>query len=163
LRAKGGVSIINSLTVSRNTYTEYRVDSVHYDPSKAGRFADFTGNSIVGIPNLYFGTTLDAAPPALRGVGVQLGVQGASSYFADDANSVIVPGFATASAGISYTAPVRASGIAVRGFLTANNLFDRRHIASAFLNPDVVNGVPVAFEPALPRNVVMSVSLSRMR
>jgi iron complex outermembrane receptor protein len=163
LRAKGGVSLVNSFTVSRNRYSEYRVDSVHYDQSKAGRFADFTGNSIVGIPNLYFGTTLDAAPPALRGVGVQLGVQGASSYFADDANSVIVPGFATASAGISYTAPVRASGIAVRGFLTVNNLFDRRHIASAFLNPDVVNGVPVAFEPALPRNVVMSVSLSRMR
>ena len=163
VRSAGGVSLSSAFTFSRNTYTEYRVDSVHYDKAKAGRFADYSGNEIVGIPDVFFGTTLDLAPRALRGVGVQLGVQGASSYFADDANTVTVPGFATASAGLSYTAPVHASGIAVRGFLTVNNVFDRHHIASAFLNPDVVNGVPVAFEPALPRNVVLSVSLSRAR
>jgi outer membrane receptor protein involved in Fe transport len=40
------------------------------------------------------------------------------------------------------------------------NLFDRDYVASAFLNPDVVNGVPVAFEPGLPRHVLVSLSLT---
>jgi hypothetical protein len=34
-------------------------------------------------------------------------------------------------------------------------------VASAFLNPDVVNGAPVAFEPGLPRRLVVSLSLAR--
>ena len=31
------------------------------------------------------------------------------------------------------------------------NLADHRYVAPAFLNPDVVGGEPVAFEPGLPR------------
>jgi hypothetical protein len=163
LRAEGGVSLTSAFTFSRNTYVEYRVDSVHYDPAKAGRFADYSGNEIVGIPDAFFGSTLSVAPRAWRGVGVELGVQGASSYFADDANRVTVPGFATMSAGLSFDAPLPSRGVALRGFLTVNNLLDRRHVASAFLNPDVVGGVPVAFEPALPRNIVLSLSIARRR
>ena len=48
-----------------------------------------------------------------------------------------------------------------RGFARVNNLFDRAYIASAFLNPDVVAGEPVAFEPGLPRNLVVGISLVR--
>ena len=51
------------------------------------------------------------------------------------------------------------SGLGIRGFVTLNNLFDSRYIASSFLNPDVVNDQPVAFEPGLPRNFVVSLSL----
>ena len=43
--------------------------------------------------------------------------------------------------------------------MTVRNLTDRRYVESAFLNPDVVGGQPVAFEPGLPRNVVFSLSL----
>jgi hypothetical protein len=43
------------------------------------------------------------------------------------------------------------------------NLADRRYVASAFLNPDVVGGEPVAFEPGLPRQVVVSVALGAGR
>ena len=39
------------------------------------------------------------------------------------------------------------------------NLADARYVASAFLNPDVVDGQPVAFEPGLPRHVVVSATL----
>jgi outer membrane receptor protein involved in Fe transport len=53
------------------------------------------------------------------------------------------------------------AGVAVRGFVTLDNVFDKRYIASAFLNPDVVAGVPVAFEPGLPRHLVISVGISR--
>ena len=54
-------------------------------------------------------------------------------------------------------------GVGVRGFLAVNNLGDRSYLASAFLNPDVVNNVPVAFEPGLRRNVVVSLALVRTR
>jgi outer membrane receptor protein involved in Fe transport len=51
----------------------------------------------------------------------------------------------------------------VRGFLAVDNLFDRRYIGSAFLNPDVVGGQPVAFEPGQPRTVTIGLTLSRGR
>jgi outer membrane receptor protein involved in Fe transport len=51
----------------------------------------------------------------------------------------------------------------VRGFVSVYNLADRRYIGSAFLNPDRVNGEPVAFEPGMPRSVVVSISARRVR
>jgi outer membrane receptor protein involved in Fe transport len=56
-----------------------------------------------------------------------------------------------------------AGGVGLQGFFTVNNLFDRSYLESAFLNPDVVGGVPVAFEPGMPRNIVVSLSLTRTR
>ena len=40
---------------------------------------------------------------------------------------------------------------------------DARYIGSAFLNPGLVNRVPVAFEPGLPRNVVVPFAIERRR
>jgi outer membrane receptor protein involved in Fe transport len=51
----------------------------------------------------------------------------------------------------------RGSGL--RGFVSVNNVFDRRYIGSAFLNPDVVNGEPVAFEPGRPRELVIGMTV----
>lgn len=48
----------------------------------------------------------------------------------------------------------------LRGGLGALRL-DQDYIASAFLNPDVVAGVPLAFEPGLPRHVVVGVTIGR--
>ena len=77
---------------------------------------------------------------------------------------VVVPGYAIVGTTVSLDQPIAlGGGIGVRGFVAINNLGDRSYIASAFLNPDVVNNVPVAFEPGLRRNVVMSLALSRTR
>jgi hypothetical protein len=51
--------------------------------------------------------------------------------------------------------------LALRGSMSVNNVFDRAYIASAFLNPDEVNGEPVAFEPGLPRHAVIAFTLER--
>jgi hypothetical protein len=51
-------------------------------------------------------------------------------------------------------------GISLGGAVSLMNLFDRRYIGSAFLNPDIVNGVPVAFEPGLPRHVLVSLTVT---
>ena len=52
--AKGDLRFENSLTLSRNTYTQYVVDSVHY--GKSGATADYSGNRIVGIPDWFYGS-----------------------------------------------------------------------------------------------------------
>jgi outer membrane receptor protein involved in Fe transport len=51
-------------------------------------------------------------------------------------------------------------GMALGGYVGLMNLFNRDYVASAFLNPDVVNGAPVAFEPGLPRHLLVSLSVT---
>ena len=59
--------------------------------------------------------------------------------------------------------PRLTKGMELKAFVRAENLGDRKHIGSAFLNPDVVNGEVLAFEPGLPRHFVASVSLGWAR
>ncbi len=161
LYAEGGLQLQGALALSRNTYDAYVVDSVHY--GRPGALADYSGNAVVGVPGAVYsasaGYTVRWPVPVLA----RLGVQGASSYFADDANTVSVPGYAIASFTLALAEPVAlGAGVGLRGFVTVNNLFDRRYTASAFLNPDVVGGVPVAFEPGLPRHLLVSVAITRV-
>jgi iron complex outermembrane receptor protein len=161
---QGGVSVRLSGTVARNVYGTYVVDSTYY--SRPGAFADLSGNRIVGVPDAFGAAELAWAPPALARWSVEgrAGVQGVGPYWADDANRVRVPGYAVTNVGVSL-APVALAtgGYAVRLHLGVENLLDRRFVASAFLNPDVVGGAPLAFEPGLPRQVVFSASFGRRR
>jgi len=158
LYALNGLHVQGALSMSRNRYVEYVVDSVHY--GRAGQLADYGGNKVVGVPDLLYSSS---AGYTLRGrvpVTVKLGLQGSSSYFVDDANAVSVAGYTVANLTLGLDDPLSlGAGIGVCGYVTVSNLFDTRYIASAFLNPDVVGGVPVAFEPGLPRHLVVSLSL----
>jgi outer membrane receptor protein involved in Fe transport len=99
------------------------------------------------------------APAWLSGVRLEGGVTGAGPFYADDANRVAVPGYALLNVTASLDRSVALGRITgVRGFVSVNNLAGRRYIGSAFLNPDVVNGVPVAFEPGQPRELVFGLS-----
>jgi outer membrane receptor protein involved in Fe transport len=102
--------------------------------------------------------------PGWRAAQVRVGLSHTGAYFVDDANTVRIPAYTI----FDFTAEVRqpvvvTRGWGIRGFVTIQNLANRRYIGSAFLNPDVVNGVPVAFEPGLPRTVVVSLSVGRLR
>ncbi len=161
LATAGGVEARGALTLNRHRYTEYLVDSVHYGVT--GRFADYTGNRVVGVPAIHYGATLGWAPAVLLGVRVEGGVTSVGRYFADDANQVDVPGYTLLSATLAYDSPVALrGGLGLRGFLSINNLTDRRYIGSAFLNPDVVGGVPVAFEPGRPRELVVGLTVGAL-
>jgi iron complex outermembrane receptor protein len=163
-RSAGGLSLETAITISDNKYLEYQVDSVHYNSALAGHFADFSGHKVVGLPDVFGSASLGYAPAALKGIAFRVGMQGVGKYFADDANVVTVPGYGLVDASISLDRPLLLGReIGLRGFVGVNNAGDRRYMGSAFLNPDVVNGVPVAFEPGLPRNVVVSFSLARER
>ena len=157
-RTKGGFSLSTALTWSNNTYDEYVVDSVHYQVP--GASADYSGNRMVGVPDWIYHVALGYEPAAMNGLRFSASLQGSGKYFADDANSVNVPGYTLVNAGVSLEDPIRLSGaLGIRGFVSVNNLFNRSYIGSAFLNPDVVGGVPVAFEPGLPRAVMVGVTL----
>ncbi|MDP1860911.1 MAG: TonB-dependent receptor [Gemmatimonadaceae bacterium] len=163
-RAAYGLSLETALTYARNTYLEYRVDSSFYSANLAGHIADYSGNAIVGVPSVFGSVTLGLSPDALKGIAIRVGVQGFGKYFADDANAIAVPGYAIVNTTLSLDRPIAlGGGIGLRGFVAINNAGNRSYLASAFLNPDVVNNVPVAYEPGLPRNVVLSLSLARTR
>jgi len=160
-RLARGVSFAGALTISRNTYRQYLVDSVHY--GKPGAFADYAGNDVVGVPKLLINSSVSWAPDGAHGLRVQVGMQHSGEYLADDANAIVVPSSSVFSlALIADRALAIGRGIGIRGAVTVQNLANARYIGSAFLNPDVVGGVPVAFEPGLPRQVVLSFAVVRM-
>ena len=158
--SRGGVVLQAALTWNDHKYTRYIVDSVHYPGATPGSFADYSGNRVVGVPSFFGGFAVDFRPAAMRPLRLKFELDATSSFFADDANQVKVPSYRTANAIIGTDTPLGLTGnVGVNLVVAVHNLFDRRYIGSAFLNPDVVGGEPVAFEPGLPRTVVVSVSL----
>ena len=154
---RGGLAAQTALTWTDHRYTRYLVDSVHY--GTAGAFADYGGNRVVGVPAFTAALALDFTPAVLDPLRIRFGIENMSAFYADDANRVKVPAYRVANLTFGTAGPVPfGPGVGVHAFVTINNLFDRAYIASAFLNPDVVAGAPVAFEPGLPRNVVVGVS-----
>ncbi len=162
LDAAGGLSARGALTLNRHRYTRYVVDSVHY--GRPGRLADYAGHRVVGVPDVHYGASLAFSPRAITGLRLETGVTGAGRYFADDANLVDVPGYVLLNATLSLDRPAAfGAGVGAHVFVTVTNVAGRRYIGSAFLNPDVVNGLPVAFEPGQPRELVVGVKIGRAR
>ena len=159
LTGSSDLEITGSATFSRNRYLRYTVDSVHY--GRPGRSADYSGNDIAGVPSSYYSlaasrTISRRVPVALRAM-----LRGVGDYFIDDANAVKVPGYRVLNATLSTARDIPVGAFAMRAFVTAENVLNRRYIGSAFVNPDVVDGVPVAFEPGAARGWTFSLSLGR--
>jgi iron complex outermembrane receptor protein len=161
LSVAGGLQVGGSLTLQDHKYIEYIVDSVHY--GRPGYFADYGGNQVVGSPKSFMGADVQWSPGFSSTLRLSAGVQTVGSYFADDANTVEVPRSTLFSAGLAMRQAIPiGGGLGIRGAVTVNNLFDRRTIASAFLNPDLVGGKPAAFEPGLPRHAIISFTVDWM-
>jgi iron complex outermembrane receptor protein len=157
---RGGLSVGGTLTLSDNRYDDYRVDSVYY--GRPGPIADYSDNHVVGVPGVFGSGRVGWTPPALDVIELGLGLQHVGDYFADDANRLSVPGYTVYNAALELL-PITLGALDVRATLRVDNLTDERYVASAFLNPDVIGGVPVAFEPGLPRHVFVSVALGWRR
>ena len=149
--------IAGSLTTSRNDYIEYTVDSVHY--GRPGRTADYAGNKVAGVPSLYYTLSAGRSVSETIPLRLQLNVRGVGDYFVDDANLVEVAAYHTFGATFSTANGIRAGSFSFKAFLSVENLADKRYIGSAFVNPDVVNNVPVAYEPGAGRTFLFSVSV----
>jgi iron complex outermembrane receptor protein len=156
-----GFNLRGSFTLSRNRYSEYVVDSVHY--GVPGASANYAGNDVAGVPDLFYGLSVGHDIPLGLPLAVRLDARGVGDYFVDDANTVSVPGYHTLDLTLALRQLEIGGGTRLSGFVVVSNLFDRRFIGSAFTNPDVVNGSAVAFEPGTPRNFVVSFSIGRGR
>lgn len=157
LNGASDLQLAGSVTMSRNKYVEYTVDSVHY--GRPGKLADYSGNRIAGIPPLFYGFSVARSISEAIPVRLEVSARGTGEYFVDDANAVKVPGYHTFGASVSTSRGFRVGNAVARPFLSVDNLADKRFIGSAFVNPDVVNGVPVAFEPGAGRSFTLSVSI----
>ncbi|MFA7229573.1 MAG: TonB-dependent receptor, partial [Melioribacteraceae bacterium] len=161
IQFKNDLTVNAAFTISDNSYQEYQIDSVHYDLNKAGRFADYKGNKVAGIPGFFYNLGVSYAPAQLKGIFLSFGLNGIGKYFSDDANTLNVPSFSVLNGTLGLTRPIVISGdLAIRGFITVNNIFDLKYASSAFINPDIVNGEAVFLEPGMPRNFVLSISLN---
>jgi len=153
-----GLSLNGNFTYSINKYDQYQVDSAHY--GKPGSFANYKDNKVAGIPDFFYNAGISYNPEFLSPVSLSLSISGMSNYFVDDANSIEVPSYNLFNASLGLKRPVRITDhFSLRGFLGVNNLLDKRYTASAFINPDFVNGVPVYLEPGMPRTFTLSVAL----
>jgi iron complex outermembrane receptor protein len=151
-----------ALTFSRNRYAEYVVDSTLL--GAPGATADYAGNEAVGVPSSIAHVELGSTVPGYRALRVRGALEHAGRYFADDANAVRVPGYTVLHLTAELRAPLAtAGGWGVRGFVSVQNVTDRAYVGSAFLNPDRLNGAPLAFEPGMPRSVVVSVTIGKVR
>lgn len=157
LSGASDLGISGALTLSRNRYVEYTVDSAHY--GRAGSFADYAGNEIAGVPSLTYNLSAGRGFGANIPLRMEIGARGVGQYFIDDANTVEVPSYHTFSATLSTGKGITLGDFSLGGFVTVENLTDRKFIGSAFVNPDVVNGAPVAFEPGGRRSWIFSVSI----
>jgi iron complex outermembrane recepter protein len=156
-----GFNLRGSVTWSRNRYLEYVVDSVHY--GVPGAMASYAGNDVAGIPDKFYGVSIGHDISVGLPLNARLDARGVGDYFVDDANTVSVPGYQTLDLTLALRPVEMGSAARLSGFVTVSNLLDRRFIGSAFTNPDVVNGVAVAYEPGTPRSVVVSLSIGRGR
>jgi outer membrane receptor protein involved in Fe transport len=157
----GGFSLRGSFTVSRNRYSAYVVDSVHY--GVPGATANYAGNDVAGIPDLFYGLSVAHDIPLGLPLALRLDARGVGNYFIDDANTVSVPGYHTLDLTLALRQLEVGGGTRLSGFVAVSNLLDRRFIGSAYTNPDIVNGSAVAFEPGSPRSFVLSFSIGRGR
>lgn len=167
--AELGLSVLGShglfgaaaFTWSRNRYLDYLVDSTYL--GAPGATANFSGHKVVGVPDVMANVEVGAELHRLRALRVALRLEHSGAFYADDANLVNVPGYSILSLTVESRRPlVTANGVGLGGFVSVQNLANRRYIGSAFLNPDYVNGAPLAFEPGLPRSLVISLTASRL-
>ncbi|MDP4115415.1 MAG: TonB-dependent receptor, partial [Bacteroidota bacterium] len=159
LHSKYDLTLEGSFTYSMNKYKDYIVDSVHY--SKPGKYADFKDNKMAGLPDVFYNTTLTYSPSFLSGLYVSVNMNGVGKYFVDDANTINVPAYNIINASLGFNEFDITNHLYLKGFLSVNNITDKKYAASAFINPDKQKktNAPMFLEAGSPRNIILSISV----
>lgn len=126
------LTFAGALTVSDNRYLEYR-----------NLTDDFRGHRIAGLPRTSLQGKARYEGPV--GVSTEFRIETTGGYFANDANTAQAPAYTILGATIGYGRSV--GDLSLRAFVSGDNLTDRSHVASVF-----INGVADQyFEPGMPR------------
>ena len=158
-----GVFANAALSLNDHTYSRYVIDSTVISPTTTGR-VDASDNRVMGVPGHSLNAGFGFEMPGYRNLRLSASVDHSGEYWADDRNTVKVPGFTVYGLKAELRNPIVArNGAALRAFITVQNLTDVEYVGSAFLNPDPgTAGAPAVFEPGAPRAVTVSLSLGRM-
>lgn len=157
---KSGLSFGATFTYMNSKYLDYKIDSVHYDKSKEGIFADYSNNKTSGVPDYFYNFRLKFAPEWSYNLYIELSNQGVSGFFVDDANLTQVDAYSIFNSTIGMSkAYFFTKNIGLKLFFAVNNLLDTKYTSSAFINPDRKNGVLYYIEPGLPRNFHLGFNL----
>ncbi|MFM8178358.1 MAG: TonB-dependent receptor domain-containing protein, partial [Candidatus Kapaibacterium sp.] len=153
VRLRNGILATLSASLSSNTLVSYRFDSVYVNASLAGKSADFSGNTMPGLPSVFATLRLAYDPGVSTGIRIESELRTVGSLYADDVNRLSTPAYTLLDAAVSYRFRI-AGNIMLRAVARMNNVLDTKYVASVWLNPDaaLVSKQPVYIDPGLPRN-----------
>lgn len=164
LNANTRMGLFANAAVSLNDhkYANYVIDSTVISTTTTGT-VDVSDNDVMGVPGHTFNGDVGIEVPGYRNLRISANIDHSGDYFADDRNTVTVPGFTVYGLKAELRNPIVArNGMSLRAFLSVQNLTDEQYVGSAFLNPDPgAGGQPAVFEPGMPRSVTVSFSLGR--
>ena len=156
----GGISLMAAATGMQSNFVEYRIDSGYVSRQLEGKFADYAGNKMPGIPDFFASVRLRYAPTFLPQVYAELEYRTVGSYFANDANTLTAPAFSLLDGVVGIKQGLLDDRLFVNAFVRGNNLTNTKYVASMWINPDrASNGQYPYIEPGLPFNLAASVGL----
>jgi hypothetical protein len=135
----------------QSNFVQYRIDSVYVSRSLEGKFVDYAGNKMPGIPDVFASVRLRYAPTFLPQAYAELEYRTVGSYFANDANTLTAPGFSVLDGVIGIKQSLLDDRLFINVFVRGNNLTNAKYVASIWINPDrAANGQYPYIEPGLP-------------
>lgn len=155
----GGVTVALSGSLMSTQFINYVIDSGYISQSLNGKTASFSGNEQSGIPRASATVRLRYDLPEHEGWFAELESRTLSSYYADDANTIVVDGWTVLSAAVGVRIGVVPEHLTLNVLGRIDNLLNASYMASAWINPDVTRGGVPYIEPGLPRNVMATMSL----
>jgi len=156
-RTARGLTLNAMVSVSSMRYRSYTVDSSFFGSN--GR-ADFSNNQIAGVPPTTLGVQLGYTLPMVP-LAITVDFLYTGSYYADDANTVLVPDYALWNASLRLAEPMRVAGLSIAPWIEVHNLANRRYVGSVYVNPDRdAQGRTLFAEPGMPRSVTAGIRLS---
>lgn len=162
IESSGGVGAQGAVAYTRHRYVTYTVDSLYY--GRPGFSADYAGHKVVGVPDIMSSGEVFYHPTPWQWLRMEVGTRVTGQSWADDANLVSVPWSMVFDGGVSVVKTIK-NGAIIRARIAVDNLTDVSYAGSAFLNPDpqAATGLPMAFEPGMPRTFLFSVSVTRAK
>ena len=159
IQAATGLTVALSGSLMSTTFLDYTIDSGYISQQLSGRTISYAGNEQSGIPRASATVRLRYDVPEHDGWFAEIESRTLSSYYADDANTIVVDGWTVLSAAAGIRIGVLPQHLSIDIIGRADNVFNASYMASAWINPDVTRGGVPFIEPGLPRNVFATVNL----
>lgn len=159
IQAATGLTVALSGSLMSTTFRDYTIDSGYISQQLSGRTISYAGNEQSGIPRASATVRLRYDVPEHDGWFAEIESRTLSSYYADDANTIVVDGWTVLSAAAGIRIGVLPQHLSIDIIGRADNVFNASYMASAWINPDVTRGGVPFIEPGLPRNVFATVNL----